>query len=365
MPFNEEHQSFRSLVAEVVRSALAPRVAEWTSTDPLPVGEILGALEEGKCLGAGFPLRQGGIGGDLRHSVVLHEEVARLGSSAIATAVLSHLEVGTRLVADHGSPVAIQRWVPRALRGTAVLGYAATEEEAGSDLAATATSARRDGEAWVLDGRKMFISNARQATALCVLARTGDRQVTSHSLFLVPMSADGVSTSPLSSLGNRGTLGEVRFDDVRLDEDALIGLEGQGLLLQIRRLAHERAFVAVMLSAMADTALRVLLARCREGSGQALQFRLAELLADVEESRSLAYHAVETLASGQDARVAAAMAKLVASRVFRQVADQAVELVGTTGADDPSLSMMQTYGDALGFAFAGGTDHMLLEAIAR
>ena len=173
-------------------------------------------------------------------------------------------------------------------------------------------------------------------------------------------------------MGNQGTLGEVCFDGVRVGEDALIGLEGQGLLLQIRRLAHERAFVAVILVAMADTSLRALIARCHElvafgeslAASGAVQFRLAELRADIEAARCLAYHAIATVISGQDARGPAAMAKLVASQAFRKVTDEALQLSGASAyAEDSPTS--QAYRDSLGFAFAGGTDHMLLETIAR
>lgn len=335
---------FRERVRSVVRSVVAQRVAGWLSGPVLPVQEVLAVLADEGVLGAGFLSELAGDGGDIWQSVVLHEELARLGCSALSTAVLSHLEVGTRLVLDHGSPAAVERWVGPALRGDAVLGYAATEPGAGSDLAATTTSARRSADGWVLDGAKTFISNGHQADALCVLVRTSDRGVTSHTLLLVPMAAEGVKTRPLASVGNRGTLAEVAFEGVYIDSDAVIGVEGQGLLLQIRRLAHERAFVAVMLAALAETT-------CASEP---------ELVADVEEARSLAYHAVATLAAGRDARVPAAMAKLTAARALRAVAGRHLP---SESANHPAS--MQAYLDALGFAFAGGTDTMLLEAIAR
>jgi alkylation response protein AidB-like acyl-CoA dehydrogenase len=186
------------------------------------------------------------------------------------------------------------------------------------------------------------------------------------------MSQEGVSSWPLSTIGNRGTLGEVRFEEVRVGEDAIIGLEGQGLLLQIRRLAHERAFVAVILVAMADALLRALITRLKDNASpgkrnavrEAVHMRMAELLADLEEARWLAYGAVDKVAAGGDARTSAAMAKLKASHVLRAVADGAMLLGGTTAYMQDSHAW-GAYADALGFAFAGGTDNMLLEAIAR
>ena len=178
-PLGRTLESFRAAIAEVIKSTVRPRLAAWMSSGALPVSEVLRTLANEGCLGAGFPPHLGGIGGSLWHSAVLHEELARLGSSALGTAVMSHLEVGTRLVADHAARPTAERWVPTGLRGAAVFGYAATEESCGSDLAATTTSARHDGDSWVIDGRKKFITNAPQADALCVLVRTSDRAVTS------------------------------------------------------------------------------------------------------------------------------------------------------------------------------------------
>lgn len=342
-------------------AVLAVKAADRRAGDvlPLPVAHTLSELADRGVLGAGFPTAHGGTGGDLWDAVALHEEVAQLGSSAVSTAVLSHLEVGTRLVLDHASPSTTERWVPPALRAEVVLGYAATEDGAGSDLAATTTTARRDGDSWVVDGSKKFISNGAQATALCVLARTGDQAVTSHSLLLVPLDADGVSTRPLDSLGNRGTLAEVRFDAVRVSAENLLGLEGQGLLLQIRRLAHERAFVAVMLHALARGVLDDVVHRVRGTGKRAWTMRVTELVADAEAAGCLARHAIALLVDGRDCRSAAAMAKLTAARLFRDVAAAATEL------DPADAALTQIYRDALGFAFAGGTEHMLLETIAR
>lgn len=370
-PFGASYSAFRTAVADIVRSELAPRLEAWIQADSVPLKEILASLARQGCVGVGFAEHHGGTGGNLWHCVVLHEELARLRCSSIGTTVLSHLEVGTRLVADHASAAAVEQWVPSALQGTTVLGYAATEANAGSDLAATTTMARTNGGCWIINGEKRFITNALEADGLCVLARTGGRGVTSHSLFLVPMAAEGVTVTPLSSLGNQGTLGEVQFEEVRLEADALIGLEGQGLLLQIARLAHERAFVAVILTAMAQVALEAVFARSTRrlpgvrGCASADGNLLAGLIAQVEEARYLAYSAIEALILGRDARTSAAMAKLVASRTLREVTEN--DLVLRLGSDalDTDGGMTRSFRDALGFLFAGGTETMLLESIAR
>lgn len=316
-------------------TALATRLPAWADADILPTREVLAVVAEHRCLGAGFPVELGGTGGDLWEAVAVHEHLASLGMPALTTAVLSHVEVATRMVVELASPTTARAWVPRALAGEVVLGYAATEAGAGSDLAATTTLARRRGDGWVIDGAKRFITNGSQADALCILARTSERAITSHTLFLVPMDVPGVTVAPLTTLGNRGTLAEVRFEGVEVDDDACLGLEGQGLMLQVPRLAHERAFVAVALAALAARHVG----------------RAGELIADVVEARVLAHAAVAALVEGRDARVASAIAKLAAARAYRRVTTEGL------GAHE--------YYDALAFAFAGGTDNMLLEAIAR
>lgn len=327
-----------------VRTAVevvAPQLGAWQKHRELPLGEILASLAETGVLGLGFPEQWGGIGGGLHESVVFHEELARLGCAAVSTAVLGHLEVATRAVIELAAPEVAHRWVPAALGGKAVLGYALTEPGAGSDIGSTTTAARRHDGGWVLDGVKRFITNGRQAHALCVLARTSEHALTSHTMFLVPTDAAGMSTEALPTLGNRGTLAEVRLDHVVVADDARLGLEGEGRLLQIPRLTHERAFVAVVLSTLA--------AQCAPPHAP-------ELFADVEEARCLARHAVTTLVAGADARVAAAIAKLTAGRVYKRAA---------LAAAMRDVAAVAAYEDALAFAFAGGTENMLLETIAR
>lgn len=351
----------RAAIRATIAGQVLPRLPDWAAAPEFPVRDALAVLADKGILGIGFPPEHGGCGGGVRESSVLHEELGRLRSTALAGTVLSHLEVGTRLVLDHAKPAVVERWVPAALAGSVVIGYAATEVTAGSDLAATVTSGRREGSHWVIDGAKKFISNGHQADALCVLVRTSDRSVTSHSLFLVPMDTEGASTRSLATLGNRGTLAEVRLRGVRVESEALLGVEGQGLLLQVRRLAHERAFVAVVLAAAAGAALEALTTTHSKGS-TAFDNQLECLVADVEEARLLAKHAIDAVAASIDARVPAAMAKLVASRVLRCVTDVRLRIGVATG--DPG-DHMQGYLDALGFALAGGTDNMLLEAISR
>lgn len=354
---------FHAALGQALHHAVVPHLAQWTSAAVFPLHEALAAIADAGCLSAGFPQDQGGIGGDLWHSVALHEELALLGVPRLAMAVLGHLEIATRLVADHGTPAAVEEWLQRALRGTVVLGYAATEPGAGSDLAATTTSARREGDDWVITGHKKFITSAYQANALCVLARTSERNVTSHTLFLVPMATEGVEKSPLETLGHRGIVGEVSFYEVVVSDRNRLGHEGQGLILQVKRLAHERAFAAVMLAATAHGALQTLVARTTStaDAGEALRFRLAEFLADAEEARNLAYQSIALLGARRDARFTAATAKLAAARALRRITREARRLPD----DGSEAGAAQDYFDALGFALAGGSDNMMLEAISR
>jgi acyl-CoA dehydrogenase len=273
---------------------------------------------------------------DVRSVCVLREELAY--RSAAADSVFAVQGLGSHPVLLAGSPEQKALLLPKVADGSALFAFALTEPDAGSDVAALATTARKDGEGWVIDGRKRFISNAGAATHYTVFARTGEGP-RGLSAFLVPAKAPGFSFTRMEVLGEH-PIGELAFAGCRVGPESRVGADGAGMKLALSTLDVFRSTVGAAAVGMARRALdeAVLYAKTRRQFGAplgdlpAVQALLADCAVELEASRLLVHLAAATKDGGQE-RVTyeAAVAKLFATEAAQRIIDRCLQVHGGNG----------------------------------
>ena len=293
---------------------------------------LLGLLGAGGWLGPIFDL-------DLRGCCLMRETLAE--ASPLADAVFALQGLGTTPILIGGSPAQKDRWLGRIAEGKVMTAFAMTEPEAGSDVAAIATTARREGADWILDGAKTLISNAGIADLYTVFASTDrSKGAKGISCFLVPADAPGLRFAGAQVLSAPHPLGELAFEGCRLPADALLGEEGRGYGLGLAALDRLRPTVAAAACGMAGRALAESLAhvKARHQFGtplarfQLVQQKLARTATDLAAARLLTYRAAYEKDGGQERITAeAAMAKSFATEMAQRAVDDAVQLVGGRG----------------------------------
>jgi alkylation response protein AidB-like acyl-CoA dehydrogenase len=353
----EEHRLLRDTVRELAEAKIAPFAADVDATGRFPQ-EALEALTGARLHAAHIPEAHGGEGADALASVIIIEEVARVCASSSLIPAVNKL--GTMPLLLAGSEDLKRRYLTPVARGEALFSYALSEAGAGSDAAAMRTSAVRDGEWWVLNGTKMWISNAGASQYYTVMAVT-DPARRSHgiSAFVVEKNDPGVSFGePEKKLGIKGSpTRTVVFTDTRIPAARIIGEEGTGFKTALATLDHTRITIAAQALGVAQGALDYALGyvKQREQFGrpvadfQGVQFMLADMAMKLEAARQLTYHAAglsERAMAGEpvaELTFASAAAKCFASDVAMAVTTDAVQLLGGYGyvRDYPVERMMR------------------------
>lgn len=342
LQLSAEQAAVRRLAAEFVDREVTPHAAAWDRRESV-APEIVGKLGQLGFLGLTIPEADGGSGGDhLAYCLVL-EELGR-GDSAVRGIVSVSLGLVAKSIAAHGTPAQRAQWLPRLCAGTALGCFALTEPDSGSDAAALATRAVRDGGDWLLTGTKTFITNGTTADVALVFARTGGPGHRGITAFLVPTDAPGLTRREIhGKLGLRGqATGELRFDGVRVPDSARLGEEGGGFRLALATLAKGRMSVAAGCVGIAqgclDAAVGYAGQRTQFGKPiaghQLVQQLLAAIAVDTNAARLLVWQVADLIDRGQPFATEASMAKLFASEAAVRVANNAVQVFGGYGYID-------------------------------
>jgi acyl-CoA dehydrogenase len=361
--------SCRAFVDRQVRPLVEP--AEAAGQFPAELWKQLGAAG---LLGLVTPDGYGGADGDSLAVALLAEELARASGGIAVTALVSAYMAGPHLV-RHGSQAQRDRWLAPLAAGEAVAAIAVTEPGTGSDVARVSTTARRTPDGWVLNGRKMFITNAGLADVVVVAARTGDAGRAGLSLFLVERGTAGLSLGrPLPKMGWRSSdTREVLLDDLALPMDALLGTEDRGFYQIMEGFQLERVALSAMGIGHAAECLDLArnYAGQREAFGeplthlQTIRHRLAAMEVELEAARLVTYQAAARLdAAHPDAARSVARAKYLAAISANRIVDDAVQLFGGAGFVEES-PVARHYRDARILRIGGGTDEIQLEILTR
>jgi alkylation response protein AidB-like acyl-CoA dehydrogenase len=338
----DEQRELRELVRTLARERIAPRAAEIDASHEFP-WDVVELYRENDLFGLFFDEEVGGLGTGALVALVAIEEVAKVcATSALILAVQELGSLGLKLA---GTDEQKQRWLPRLASGEWLCAYALTEAGSGSDSAAMRTTARRDGDEYVLNGSKRFITNASVANLYTVFAKTdpggGHGGI---SAFVVESDAPGFSVARLEpKMGISGsTTGELAFDDCRIPAGNLLGEEGEGFRIAMRILDRSRPGVAAQALGIAQGATDYALeyAKTRETMGSAIaqhqliQAKLADMETECEAARGLLYRFGQMVDDGADEgelTKASAMAKLKCGDVAMAVTTEAVQILGGYG----------------------------------
>ena len=336
---NDEQRAFRDAAREFAASEMAPYAAAWDARGVFPRDTLRHAGELGFC-GLYAPETYGGLGLPRLDAAIVFEELAAACPST--TAYLTIHNMATWMVTTFARPEIAAAWGPALTRGDKLASYCLTEPSAGSDAASLRTTARRDGDDYVIDGSKAFLSGAGATDCLVVMARTGGAGAGGISALLVPANAAGVHYGRKEDkMGwNSQPTRAITFDGVRVPATHLLGEEGQGFRIAMRGLDGGRVNIATCSIGAAQAALDAARRYMRErhqfgraiGEFQALQFKLADMVTELVAARQMVRLAASKLDAGApDAHVYCAMAKRFATDVGFQVCNDALQIHGGYG----------------------------------
>src|SRR5438270_3700783 len=371
--FNDEHDQLRESIRAFAQKELAPHAEEWEETTfPDWVFRRMGELGY---LGLSYPEEYGGQGGDYYSNIVLAEEMAKCNSGGVAMGVAVHTDMATPPVFLFGTEEQKQRYLVPSIKGEKISCLGITEPDAGSDVAGIKTRAVRDGDEYVINGSKTFITNGHRADFIVLVTKTDpDAGYDGFTLFLVPMDAPGVIREKrLEQLGMHASdTALLAFQDVRVPASAVLGQVGKGFYhimweLQGERLIGAAGSVAGAQAAF-DRTLQYALERKafgREiGHFQVIRHKFAEMATKIEAARQLVYTTAWRFQNGEYPVREISMAKLYAARMAVEVADECIQIHGGNG-------YMKEYGiervwrDMRLNRIGAGTDEIMLDVIGR
>jgi alkylation response protein AidB-like acyl-CoA dehydrogenase len=350
---SEDHEALRAAVRAVAEAKIGPHAAEVDETATFPK-VAYDALRAADFHAPHIPEEYDGVGADALATCIVIEEVARVCASSSLIPAVNKL--GTMPLLLAASDEVKAKYLPPVARGEAMFSYGLSEREAGSDTASMKTRARRDGDDWVLNGQKSWITNAGESEFYTVLAVTDPdgRRGANVSAFVVERSDAGFSFGePERKMGIKGSpTRELHFDDVRIPGDRMIGAPGEGLKIALRTLDHTRVTIGAQALGIAQGALDFAVGYVKErkqfgkriADFQGIQFMLADIAMTVEAARQMVYAAAaKSERSDPDLTFFGAAAKAYASDVAMQVTTDAVQLLGGYGytRDFPVERMMR------------------------
>ncbi|MBX6767742.1 MAG: acyl-CoA dehydrogenase family protein [Actinomadura rubrobrunea] len=335
-------QDFADVLAAVrafVREQVIPREEEIEETDAIP-DDLRRAARDMGLFGYALPQEYGGLGLSLSEEVRLAFELG-YASPAFRSMFGTSNGIAGQVLVNAGSEEQKREWLPRLASGEVVGAFALTEAEAGSDPSTLTTRAVKDGDEYVIDGAKRFITNAPEADVFMVFARTGGPGSRGISTFLVSKDAPGLKVGPPDAkMGHRGAhTAEVFFDGVRVPASAMVGPEGTGFRTAMASLAHGRLSIAAVCVGLAQRILDEAVAYAKErtqggrkiGEYQLVQALLADSQAELYAGRSMVLEAARAYDAGEDTKLGPSCAKYFCSEMVGRVADRAVQVFGGMG----------------------------------
>jgi citronellyl-CoA dehydrogenase len=371
----DEHQIFRKTLRDLFEREIEPHVDAWEAARTFPAHELFPKLAAVGLLGLEYEEAYGGMAADHSFTVVAGEEMGRISCGGVPMAMAVQMSMATPALARYGSDELKKEYLAPSIRGELVASVAVTEPDAGSDVAGIRTRAVRDGDEWVINGSKLYITNGTQADWLCLLARTSEEAgYRGMSLIVVPMSVDGVVVSrKLEKLGMWSSdTAELSFSDVRVPVSHTIGEIGRGFQQQMVQFQAERLITVYKQVGSIELALQrtraYLLERQAFGkplmANQHLQFALAELSARHDMLKHYARAAADAVARGEDATRFATIGKLMGSRLQREVADTALQFHGGIAYMAEHWAS-RFYRDTRLDSIGAGADEVMLRVLAR
>lgn len=370
---DDEHAALRQQIRKLAEHEIAPHAHAWEEAEHFPA-ELYRTAAGAGLLGLGYPEEVGGLGGDITFTLVAYEELILAGKSVGTAIGLGTHGIGLPPIVRHGTPAQLDRFVRPVLSGDKIAALAITEPGGGSDVASLRTKAVRDGDHYVVNGAKTFISSGTRADVITTAVRTGDAGHAGISLLVIEKGMPGFSVSKkLKKTGWWASdTAELTFEDCRVPVDNLIGPENGGFFLIVQNFVGERLAIAGQCVAIMELAYResVAYARDRNAFGkslmgfQVIRHKLADMATRIAAARSLAGEVAVRYARGDEDPALAAMAKNTATDACSWVCDQAVQIHGGYGYMREYV-VERLYRDARLYPIGGGTREIMNEIISK
>ncbi len=375
MQLTHEHEQLRATIKRYIAEQVNPHVDEWEEAEIFPAHQVFKQMGNLGLLGLDKPVEYGGAGLDYSYAAVFAEALADINCGGIPMAIGVQTDMCTPALARRGSDELRREFLAPAIAGDMVGCLGVSEVGSGSDVASVKTTARKDGDDYIINGGKMWTTNGTQADWCCVLANTSEGAPhRNKSLIIVPMKTQGVSIArKLRKIGmDSSDTAQLFFDDVRVPQRYRIGDEGLGFSYQMEQFQIERLWGALnsMGGAQRCIDMTIEYTRERKAFGRALldnqwiHYKLAEMQADVDCVRALAWSCVEDVVAGRDATRLATVAKLKAGRVVRDVASGCLQFWGGMGYMNDSL-ISRFYRDTRLTSIGGGADEVMLQILCK
>jgi len=372
--FTEEHEIFRQQVRNFCEKELAPNADEWEKAGDFPrwVFEKMGELG---FLGITYPEEYGGSGCDYWYKVVFCEELPRCQNSGVVLSVLDQTDMATPAILSFGTEEQKQEFLVPAIQGKKIGAIAVTEPNAGSDVAAIRCTAKKDGDYYIINGSKTFITNAAKADWLTLAVKTNpEKGYSGISVFLFPTDTPGyIITRKLEKLGHRGTdTCEIAFEDCKVHKKYLLGEEGKGFYYIMHGFQYERLAGTIAMLAGTKLLLEETIQYCKERTAfgtkicafQANAHRLADIATELEAAQSLVYHCADMLNRGLNAIKQVSMCKLYVAELCVRATNLFLQLHGGYGYIE-EYHVCRAYRDVKLGTIGGGTSEIMREIIAR
>ncbi len=371
MEFKEEHVAFRKVMRDFADAEIAPFAREWDRTKTFPL-DVVAKMGDLGLFGLPFEERYGGSGSDFTTVCIAIEELARVDQS-MAITLEAAVGLGINPIAEFGTEQQKDEWLPDLIAGRTLAGFGLTEPDAGSDAGATRTRAERDGDSWVINGYKAFITNSGTdiTSLVTITAKTGPEEI---STIIVPTGTAGFEVQPAyDKMGWRASdTHPLRFENCHVPEDHLLGERGRGFHQFLSTLDDGRIAIAALAAGVVRSCLEESTAYAKErtsfgkaiGSYQAIAFKIADLEVMAEAAHLLVYKAAWLKDTGQPYRQAAAKAKLYATEAAVTATREATQIFGGAGFLDDTL-VARHYRDAKVLEIGEGTSEIQRLVIAR
>jgi citronellyl-CoA dehydrogenase len=374
--FTPEQQAFQQTIRDFFEREVNPHIDEWERARIFPAHRVFKRCGELGMLGITFDPAYGGSGLDYWWTAAYSEAMSEAcPCNGIPMAIMVQTDMCTPALHDFGSHELKERFLRPSIAGEMVGAIGVSEPSAGSDVFSIRTMARRDGDFYIVNGRKIFITNGTQADYITLLTKT-DPDAGHHgfTLLVVPTDSPGFGVAKkLEKIGNHSSdTAELVFEDVRVPVANRIGEEGMGFVYQMKQFQKERMIAALGAAAGAQKMLERTVQYTKDRSvfgkplilKQHVQFTLAELQTEIEMLRQLNYHCVRMYVAGEECTRETSMAKLAAGRLVRKVADWCMQFHGGYGYMDEYL-VSRYWRDSRLLSIGGGADEVMLQIIAK
>jgi citronellyl-CoA dehydrogenase len=382
MELTSQHEELKRSAIKFVDTEINPYVDQWEQDEIFPAHEVFKKLGEKGFLGVTKPEKYGGSGLDYSYGAVLNEALASIKCGGVPMAIGVQTDMSTPALARFGSQHVCENFLRPSISGDFVSCIGVSEPHAGSDVAAIKTTAVKDGDDYIINGSKMWITNGTQADWMCMLVNTGSSSENRHlnkSLICVPLKENGERVKgvtinrKLKKMGMHSSdTAEIFFEDVRVPIKNLIGEEGKGFIYQMMQFQEERLYAAIGNYSGCENIINETIEYTRQRTtfgkpiidNQIVHFRLSELMTEVEALKALTWKGIEIHVNGGDCTKLASMSKLKSTRLAREVNDACLQYWGGMGFMDET-PVSRAYRDQRLGSIGGGSDEVMLGIISK